>query len=856
MPISQTLDAVTNSITTGDQTNTTITQLTDGRMFIAWVTNTGGTTGTVWGRYIGNDGLPQGSDIQLSDNATVGASTARPSVAARGDGGFTVAWEGASGVDVFVRSFTSSFTVGGAAVATGTTANQVVLTSSAAGTEARPVLASLADGNIVAVWYDDNGTTKSIQGRMIDELGAVSGSDFTVNVDAMGATPDQVTSVKGLPDGRFVVTWQTGANDGDIAMRIFENISGIATPTGTADIIVNSVGTAGVQSQTNIASLSNGGFIVSWTSGATAEIWTRIYDANGVGGNEIGVSTTNTGVQSNSDVIELRDGRFLFVWNSNDTGNYDTRGRIMNSDGTFSGNDFLINTTVTGEQTLPKLKQLVDGRIMVTWQTNEGSAIDIRSAVLDPAVFFGTINDDSWKGGGLEDKLYGALGNDNLNGEGGNDVLFGGDGNDTMSGGEGNDELSGDAGADELDGDLGNDKIIGGLGDDKLNGGDGNDLLIGGAGADTFTGGVGADIISYFAGGAVTVDLAANSFGGAAAGDKLGISASIENVSGSSTGGDTLTGNSGLNELYGNGGNDTLLGNQGNDMLDGGSGNDTLNGGIGNDKLVGGAGNDIVTGDVGNDLFVVGLGNDTFSGGDGSDTLDYSLYTTAITLSLESPVGNNTGDTISADFENLYGTALNDTLTGRSTTLTGFGNILKGNGGNDILSGLAGKDTLEGGDGNDSLNGGADNDTMKGGVGDDLLIGGTGFDTLIGDAGKDTFRFVNDNEVGQLSPTSYGSGKCDYISSFVVADDQIQISRSGFSTSLRNADATGALDPNLFRSGSSNSAAQSDDRIIYRTTDKTLWFDADGAGATAAVLICDLGSVTGTFKVTDITIIS
>lgn len=37
-----------------------------------------------------------------------------------------------------------------------------------------------------------------------------------------------------------------------------------------------------------------------------------------------------------------------------------------------------------------------------------------------------------------------------------------------------------------------------------------------------------------------------------------------------------------------------------------------------------------------------------------------------------------------------------------------------------------------------------------------------------------------------------------------------------------------------------NAALDATDRFILRSTDKTLWFDADGIGAAKSVMVCDL----------------
>ncbi len=116
-------------------------------------------------------------------------------------------------------------------------------------------------------------------------------------------------------------------------------------------------------------------------------------------------------------------------------------------------------------------------------------------------------------------------------------------------------------------------------------------------------------------------------------------------------------------EFYGNTGNDTFTGYGYNDKIDGGAGADTLNGA---------GGDDIVNG---------GLGNDTLDGGSGTDTLDYASATSFVTVNLVSGTASGgLGSDTFINFENVIGSANNDTLIGGSTV-----NQLTGGAGNDTF---------------------------------------------------------------------------------------------------------------------------------------------------------------------------
>ncbi len=86
---------------------------------------------------------------------------------------------------------------------------------------------------------------------------------------------------------------------------------------------------------------------------------------------------------------------------------------------------------------------------------------------------------------------------DYLDGKGGDDFLFGAGGNDLLLGGSGMDRLFGGAGKDTVVGGSSDDKLFGEDGNDLLRGGRGNDLLVGGRGGDILKGNAGSDAFDF-----------------------------------------------------------------------------------------------------------------------------------------------------------------------------------------------------------------------------------------------------------------------------------------------------------------------------------------------------------------------
>jgi Ca2+-binding RTX toxin-like protein len=277
-------------------------------------------------------------------------------------------------------------------------------------------------------------------------------------------------------------------------------------------------------------------------------------------------------------------------------------------------------------------------------------------------------------------------------------------------------------------------------------------------------------------------------------------------------GSDILRGGAGDDFIRGENGDDIIYGDDGFDKINGGDGSDQIFGGAGNDFLNGGSGRDTLTGGFGNDVYIVDRTSDNIVelAGEGADTVqsstNYSL----------------------ADSANNVETLI---LIEGSAAANGFGNSLDnriiGNSSNNRIDGAEGVDTLLGMDGNDYLVGGVGNfrDFIEGGNGDDILEGGGGFDKLTGGTGRDAFRYVSSADSGT-----------DTITDFSVADDIIQISKSGYSLSL----LPGALASNKFVLGSSTTNTGT--TILYDSATGLVTLDANGSNVGGIIKLANVGA--------------
>ncbi len=157
----------------------------------------------------------------------------------------------------------------------------------------------------------------------------------------------------------------------------------------------------------------------------------------------------------------------------------------------------------------------------------------------------------------------------------------------------------------------------------------------------------------------------------------------------------------------------------------------------------------------------------TIDGGvGGTNTLNYSAYTTAVTVNLAA--GTATGTTGISNIQNITGGSGNDTLTGNS--------------GNNVIIAGSGNDTITGGGGSDTLVGGSGSDTFKfsNAWGTDSITDSSGTNTLDFSAVTSSLTFT----IGTSGVVSVSDGAGNSISN--VAGIEGLIGGSGNNTFVFN----------------------------------------------------------------------
>lgn len=176
----------------------------------------------------------------------------------------------------------------------------------------------------------------------------------------------------------------------------------------------------------------------------------------------------------------------------------------------------------------------------------------------------------------------------------------------------------------------------------------------------------------------------------------------------------------------------SVAGGNGNDVINiGGSDHIEISGGLGNDTLTSGSGNDTLRGGNGNDLLDASTGDNTIIGGDGSDTLvlvgnleDYEItgsngrYLIEWIKDITKHIHNNVSSVETLKFDGGILYSLDGNQGGGTTGIKKGDNIVDGTAIDQPM-------TLEGTSGDDEITGG----NIKGAA--DQLIGGNGNDIYI-----------------------------------------------------------------------------------------------------------------------------
>jgi hypothetical protein len=298
------------------------------------------------------------------DASAAGSQQQLPAVAALTNG-FVVAWaskgQDSSGFGVYAQRYTAAGAKAG---------NELHISTATAGNQTSPKVAGLTAGGFVVVWQSvrQDGSGYGIYGQRFTAVGVQAGHEFRIN--STTSKNQIMPSVAPLSDGGFVVAWTSDGQDG-AGLGIYAQRYGAAGDAVGAEFNVNKT-KAGDQSNSAVAGLSGGGFVVTW-QGPDASglgIYAQRYDAAGNAiGKELAVNSVTVQDQSLPSIAALGNGGFVVSWQSNlqDGSGLGVYMQQYTSAGRRSGANKRVNTTTANDQGAAVTAAFPNGGYVIAW---------------------------------------------------------------------------------------------------------------------------------------------------------------------------------------------------------------------------------------------------------------------------------------------------------------------------------------------------------------------------------------------------------------------------------------------------------------------------------------------------------
>ena len=785
MPQTPITDTIKVNTTVADaQFSPAVAALSGGGYVIVWEDSS---AGRIFAQRFSAAGAKVGNELQL--DSTQGGSPLWVSVAATAADGFVIAFQagGFAQAEIFARRYDSvNNPVGGLFAVNSTSPNE----------QFNPHITALDGGNLLFTWdtqaFD---VFQEVRGRIFTSDGQALGQDFVVA--PMSATDQHgLSAITSLSGGGFAVTWQRAANSGTNFEIVGQRFTSGGAPVG-AQFQANTQ-TTNNQYGNDVARLSDGGFVVSWTdpvpSNGGGRIVARHYDVSGnaIGG-EIVIDSKASGAYGRTTVTATANGGYVVSWTEDDgtaaQNNVLARQMAANDLPVGPAFEMSFNSPFGANNFSDGAVSLSNGNVVFTW---DGPSTNTSQDIYTRQYSFTTQSTTPTEG---DDLLSDTSGNDTINALGGNDTITVTNGRDTVNGGAGTEILVVDfsaatggvgtvgpngggangfsgtysegspqvsqrlvdfqqierffvttgSGADDVATASGNDEVRSGAGNDRVNVGSGVDVADGGADVDAIS----ADLSGLATGVTINLNNAVNT-------GAYGTYSNFEYFG-------TITG-SGLDDVF---------------VTTGVAQIDTVNGGAGNDQITVSNGRDVVNGGTGNDTLILDYGaatgtisafagptvnpNGGFDGGfsegpsqvasrqvsyTGIERFVFRLGAANDVLTIATPLDDADGgagtDTLSGNFAGGPAVDINLGTSTRFANFEAFG-IITGSNFADRFVTTTGQfdETLTLGDGDDVVTLFNGRDTVAGGAGFDTLV--INYSTATGAVSNDPVLTVNPN---------------------------------------------------------------------------------------------------------------
>jgi len=334
---------------------------------IAWTDKRNGDE-DVYARRFAPDGTPLGPGFRVNDAST--ANQAIPSVGARPDGGYWVAWADARSGDLDIyaqRLDRTGNPVGGNFRVNDDHASSLQRVSSI-GMDAR--------GYICTAWEDERNGSTDIYRCLTDPEGRAVGSNLRLNDDGPGGAPQYYTAVAG-GNNRFLAAWNDDRDDWNIYAQFMD---GNGQPVN-ANFLVNSDATGAFQWYPYCAMDSGNNAAIIWmdTRLGGDQTFLRRYDPAGNPlAPESPVSDDTTAEAVYASVAMSRAGWCVVAWMDNRLGQYNAYCQLFRPDGSRVGNNIRCNTdTSSNYHGYPACAVTDQGEFVVAWEDTRNTYYNV-----------------------------------------------------------------------------------------------------------------------------------------------------------------------------------------------------------------------------------------------------------------------------------------------------------------------------------------------------------------------------------------------------------------------------------------------------------------------------------------------
>ncbi|MEH6524373.1 calcium-binding protein, partial [Sulfitobacter sp.] len=340
----------------------------------------------------------------------------------------------------------------------------------------------------------------------LSAVGAIITAEFEAARDAPIFSADDQTQndVAININGEMISAY---IDEGTVKVDVYAT-TGLYLHTATVD-------TNGSPSDPQVATLSGGNIVVTWTDDVAGFSSGDVNHA--VFNSDLGVVLAKTTIDSvdanESAIVALPNDEYIVVWDDDNIATNDIKAQKFDSDGSADGAVFTVDVSLG---TSPDIGVTGDGRVIFAWS----AASNVYTSIWDPrdgTIFAGDYADseENFVDAAI---IWAKIAGGPLNGSGNtDDHLIGMSGNDSILGYLGNDTLEGNAGDDWLFGNRGDDSLLGGAGDDTfeyfsdISFESFSDMT---AGTDTIEGGAGTDQITIIEGGTTLLNAVGTQWSG------------------------------------------------------------------------------------------------------------------------------------------------------------------------------------------------------------------------------------------------------------------------------------------------------------------------------------------------------